>query len=65
MAKITITVSRDPSKGTKIAVEGHAGPGCKALTDAVEKALGQVTQTHITGEFNQAPQVAERQRQTE
>jgi len=63
--KITITVPRDPSKGTKITVEGHAGPGCKTLTAAIEASLGSTTQTHTTDEFNQAPPVAEQQRQLE
>ena len=60
--KITLTISRDPSKGTKIAVEGHAGPGCKTLTAAIEASLGSTTQTQTTDEFNQA-EVQQKQQQ--
>jgi hypothetical protein len=55
--KITITVSKDPAQGTKIAVEGHAGPSCKTLTAAIENALGKTTSTTTTEEFEQVQQV--------
>jgi len=47
--KVTITISPD---GTPtIHVEGHAGPGCKDLTKALEKALGKVTSDKATADF--------------
>lgn len=56
MAKIVITVPRDPNKGTKIEVGGHAGPGCQKLTEGIEKALGKTVKDELTDEFLQAPQ---------
>jgi Tfp pilus assembly protein PilZ len=51
-AKITITVSRDPAKPTTIKVEGHNGPGCQKLTEAVEAALGTTVSDTQTEEFD-------------
>lgn len=50
-AVITITIA--DGGGTEIKVEGHAGPGCKQLTEAIEKALGTVTSDTKTHEFHQ------------
>lgn len=61
MAKIIITVSRDPSKGTKIEVEGHAGPGCQKLTEGIEKAIGKTVNDELTDEFHQVTQWQEQQ----
>ena len=61
MAKITITVPRDPSKGTSIKVEGHSGPGCQKLTEAIEASLGTVTNDTQTEEFDHV--VTQEQRQ--
>jgi hypothetical protein len=56
MTKITITIPIDPTKGTKIQVEGHSGPGCQKLTEAIEAGLGHVTANEPTEEFGQAEQ---------
>ena len=61
MAKITITIPRDPSKGTSIKVEGHSGPGCQKLTEAIEAALGVTTGDVQTEEFDHI--VTQQQRQ--
>ena len=52
MAKIVISIPRDPSKGTSIKVEGHSGPGCQKLTEAIEAALGVTTGDVQTEEYN-------------
>ena len=61
MAKITITIPRDPSKGTSIKVEGHSGPGCQKLTEAIEASLGATTGDVQTEEFDHV--VTQEQRQ--
>lgn len=48
-----ITVTIDLGGATEIAVKGHAGPGCKNLTAAIEKALGKVTSDRRTPEYHQ------------
>lgn len=55
MAKITMTFSRDPKKGTTIAVEGHPGPGCQKLTEEIERRLGQIVSDTPTEELYQQP----------
>jgi hypothetical protein len=52
MAKLTINIA--DGGATEIKVEGHAGPGCKQLTEAIEKALGSTTSSTKTPEFHMA-----------
>jgi len=59
--KISITCPADPTKGTKISVEGYPGPGCKALIEAIERALGKVTADTETDEFSQNPVTEQQQ----
>lgn len=49
--QVTITINPDAS--VKIAVNGMAGGGCKALTAGLEKALGTVTSDKPTIEMYQ------------
>jgi len=53
MAKIIrVNVPIDFTKGVTIETEGFSGMGCKHATDALEKALGQVTHDEDTEEMN-------------
>jgi len=49
--RIVITI--DEEGATEIAVNGVAGPGCKALTKNIEQALGEVIHDAPTSEFHQ------------
>lgn len=53
MARVIITIDKNGNATAK--VEGHPGPGCKNLTRAVEKALGDVTSDKHTSEYSEAP----------
>lgn len=55
MQQILITIPRDSSKGNKIEVNGVKGEGCKALTAALEQALGQTTADEPTAEMYENP----------
>jgi Protein of unknown function (DUF2997). len=48
---VTITIEADGE--TRVAVEGVAGEGCKALTRDIEKSLGKVTEDTSTREMYQ------------
>ncbi len=52
MSKIIVEI--DEAGETTVKVEGHAGPGCQKLSEAIEKALGSVTGDVKTREFTQA-----------
>ena len=49
MSRVIIRI--DPDGNPTIKVEGFPGPGCKSLTKAVEKALGNVTSDKKTSEY--------------
>lgn len=54
MAEIIVTVS--PKGESTVSVNGVSGSGCKALSAAIEKALGTVTDTELTTEYYQESQ---------
>ena len=49
--QIIIEINEDGE--AKVEVKGHAGAGCKALTENIEKALGATVQDVKTAEFHQ------------
>ncbi len=49
----TITVTIDAEGESKVEVKGVAGKSCKDLTKGIESALGVVTSTENTREFEQ------------
>lgn len=49
----TINIEIEKGGATTIKVVGHAGPGCKNLTKAIEESLGTVTADVKTPEFSQ------------
>ena len=59
--RITITIPLDPEKPTTIDVEGHSGPGCQKLTEAIQAALGTTTDTILKAEFHQQEQQEDQQ----
>lgn len=50
--QIIITVQ--PGGATEVKAEGYKGSGCKAFTEAFEKALGKTVSDVKTPEFTQA-----------
>lgn len=50
MEQIIVTI--DPEAAVKIEVKGVAGSGCKELTAALEKALGETTGDSKTHEYH-------------
>lgn len=54
MSKPEIIITIADGGATELKVEGCAGPSCKQLSEAIEKALGSVTNDTKTGEFHQA-----------
>lgn len=57
MAQGQIIIDIGTDGATKIAVEGHAGEGCAALTAALENALGETKHDERTEEFYAQPEV--------
>ncbi len=44
----------------EVAVNGHAGPGCRDLTAKFEAALGETVADHKTPEYAQQPRTGQR-----
>lgn len=51
MQQVIVTV--DETGEVKVEAKGVKGRGCKALTDAIERAIGDVTGDRQTPEFTQ------------
>lgn len=51
MEQIIVTVS--PEAEVTVEVNGHLGPGCKALSREIEQALGETTRDEPTRELQQ------------
>ena len=59
MSEQTILVTIGPTGEITVTVEGVAGPGCQALTRALEAALGTTTEDTRTPDYYR-PAVASR-----
>jgi hypothetical protein len=51
--KITVEIS--PTGETKVSVTGVRGKRCLQLTEELEKELGQMTESKLTGEYYEQP----------
>lgn len=49
----TVIVEIDPDAKITVSVDGVRGPGCKALTAAIERALGRTVDDRQTPAFIQ------------
>lgn len=52
-----IIIEVDETGATKLTVSGCAGPSCKDLTRAIEKALGTVFKDTLTEEYHAKAEV--------
>lgn len=50
--QIVMTIT--PSGETKVEAKGFVGKGCKAATEAMEKAIGSVTADTLKPEYHKA-----------
>ena len=53
----TVIVSVDQDGNVKVSVEGVSGPHCKKVSEAIEKALGGVTNSEVTADFRKTAAV--------
>ncbi len=51
MDQIVITVSLDAE--VTVEVKGHPGPGCKAVSQQIEQALGETVKDEATRELHE------------
>jgi len=58
-----IEVNIDAAGGITVQAQGVNGSGCTALTQALERELGSVTQDEKTAEYHRAAQSGQRQQQ--
>lgn len=55
MAQEQITVDFDAEGNPSVSVAGVQGKGCKALTEAIERALGTTVSDTATREMSEQP----------
>ncbi|MBB4635928.1 DUF2997 domain-containing protein [Longimicrobium terrae] len=48
-----VIVEIDPDANITVSADGVSGPGCKALTEAIERALGRTVDDNPTPAFFQ------------
>lgn len=56
--QIVVTITLDGA--VEVRVHGHAGPGCRDLTRALESDLGQTEQDRRTAEYHQPERLDDR-----
>lgn len=59
----TVTIDVSPNGEATVKVEGHAGPGCKQLTKAIEAAIGHTTGDVLTPDFHRSQAAGQQQEQ--
>jgi hypothetical protein len=59
----TIEILVNPQGQTTVQTRGFTGPSCRDASRFVEQALGQRTAEQLTGEFHQAADARQGQRQ--
>ncbi|MCK6473797.1 MAG: DUF2997 domain-containing protein [Planctomycetes bacterium] len=59
LRQIVVTIA--PDGAVEVKVEGHAGPGCRDLTRALEADLGQTEHDRWTAEYHQPERQDDRQ----
>jgi len=58
MEQIIVTVSAEAE--VTVEVKGHPGPGCKALSQQIEQALGETIKDESTRELHQTAETGVR-----
>ena len=59
MQQIIVSISADGD--VQVEAKGVRGPGCAKLTEAIEKALGEVTKDQKKPEFSLSPTIGAKQ----